>query len=85
MKKVGDLIKSDIIHFSEPEYYEIHRNYKAGLAYRTGIILEIESKEKFEEEFRRHKRAGRIWQEALVQWSDGSTSNVGLDIIRRVQ
>ena len=84
-KKQGDLVRSDIIHFKDQAYYAIHKNYKAGLGYRVGIILEIESKEKFEEEFRRHKRAGRICQEALVQWSDGSTSSVGLDTIRKVQ
>ena len=85
MKKVGDIIKSDIIHFSDSEYYEIHRNYKAGLAYRVGVILEVESEEKFEEEFRRHKRAGRIFQEAIVMWSDGTTSIVGTDILQNIE
>ena len=83
--QVGDLIKSDIIHFREPEYYEIHRNYSAGLAFRTGIILKIESKEKFEQEFRQHKRGGRIFREVVVRWSDGNTSCVGSNTLQKVQ
>tara|TARA_Y100001937_G_C7082066_1_gene313495 strand:+ start:792 stop:1058 length:267 start_codon:yes stop_codon:yes gene_type:complete len=76
--KAGDLVKSAVMHFSHTE--DISR-FMTNSGYIYGTVLEVEDEEQFEKEFRHNRRAGRIFLEARVLWSNGIVTIVGTDTL----
>tara|TARA_A100001515_G_C4591438_1_gene216106 strand:- start:5883 stop:6146 length:264 start_codon:yes stop_codon:yes gene_type:complete len=80
--KVGDLVKSNIMYFHHGGDPIVLKRHDDSM---YGTVLEVEDEEKFEKEFRHHKRGGRIFLDVKVLWNTGKITVVQKNTLQKVQ